>query len=555
MFGNNKGGMYMNKINEIMVYYCDKCKTPILMEEECKDKRCTICNSQVRYVGADARPVYPEERLMLEAYLGHPFKYLKDDIWNLKGNKYLVNGKVLKTQVKDIVSNDPEKIRRIITENSEKNTSEYFEKHIEKFNLSNKYRLNLVTDEACIFIKEKARGYDLDSMFVSFSGGKDSTCTSHLTIKALATTDVLHIFGDTTLELQSTYEYVKRFKRENPNILMRTVKNKEKDFIDLTINSFGPPSRVMRWCCTIFKTGPISRKIDALFKKKKEILTFYGTRRSESISRSKYERDYESPKITKQRVVGPIMDWKDIEVWLYILSNNLLINDAYKMGYSRVGCWCCPNNSSWSEYMSKIYEPQRYEEWRKVLVSFAKKIGKPDPEDYISQGGWKARQGGNGLDVSRTKLSSETCTTQENGKIYILKRPIEDQLYELFKPFGVIDRESGRKFINEVLVIDKKTSQPIISIEGNTGSNRLKIVILDQKNPSLLEKRVECQITKYQLCMECLACESLCKFDALKIKDGKYTIDEKKCSKCLECVSHFTGGCYIKKILYTKTYN
>ena len=542
----------MQEIKEVKIYYCDNCKTAILVDDNGKEEKCTLCDSKIRYVASDARPVYPEERLMLESSLGEPLKYVEDDVWNLKGSKYLVNGKVLDIQLKNIVSSDPKVVRESIKKYSDRNTYKYFNKHIEKFIEANKYRLNIITDEACNFVVEKSEGFDLDSMFTSFSGGKDSTVVSHIVIRALGTTDVLHIFGDTTLELASTYEYVKKFKNENPNILMRTVKNKEKDFIDLTINNFGPPSRVMRWCCTIFKTGPISRKIDALFSNKKEVLTFYGIRRSESASRSKYERDYESPKITKQRVVGPIMDWKDIDVWLYILSNNLLINDAYRMGYSRVGCWCCPNNSSWSEYMSKIYEPQRYNEWREVLVNFAKKIGKPDPEDYITEGGWKARQGGNGMDVSKTRLSSEVCTAEDNAKIYILKRLLDEQIYELFKPFGKIDKDSGRKFINEVLVLDRRTLKPIISIEGTMGSNKLKIVILDKKNPTLLEKRVECQITKYQLCMECLACESLCKFDALHIRNNEYTINEKKCVGCLECVAHFTGGCYVKKILYTK---
>lgn len=542
----------MTKIQEINVYYCKECNVPVLIESDKHVHKCTLCNAELKYIGADARPVYPDERLMLEASIGEPLKYIKDSVWNVKGNKYIVNGEPLKLQVKDIVSNNPDKVRALIERYAENNTDKYFNEHMDKFIEANKYRLNLISDEAYNYVQDVAKDYDLDSMFVSFSGGKDSTVVSDIVVKALATTDILHIFGDTTLELASTYEYVKEFKKQNPNIFMRTVRNKEKDFIDLTINNFGPPSRVMRWCCTIFKTGPISRKIDALFERKREVLTFYGIRRSESISRSKYERDYESPKITKQRVVGPIIDWKDIEVWLYIISNNILINDAYKVGYSRVGCWCCPNNSSWSEYMSKLYEPQRYSEWRKILVDFAKKIGKPDPEVYIEEGGWKARQGGNGLDVSRTRLSSEVCTTQENAKTYDLKRPIDEDLYELFKPFGYIDKESGRQFINEVLVINRRTSLPIISIEGQMGSTKLKVVILDKKNPSLLEKRIECQITKFQLCMECLACESVCKHDAIKIKNGRYKINEKRCCGCLECVSHFTGGCYIKKILYTK---
>ena len=542
----------MSTIKDVMVYYCNKCNTPVLIEEYTIDDSCPRCNSKTKYIATDARPVYPEERLMLEACIGEPLKFIKDDVWNIKGSKYIVNGKLLDLKVRDIVSNNPDKIRNLIEQYSSKNTYEYFNKHVKNFISVNKYRLSLITDEALSYVKDVSKDYDFDSMFVSFSGGKDSTEVSDIVMKALASSDIIHIFGDTTLELSSTYEYVKKYKKENPNLLMRTVRNNEKDFVELTKESFGPPSRVMRWCCTIFKTGPISRKIDALFKAKKEILTFYGIRRSESTSRSKYERDYESPKITKQRVVSPIIDWKDIDVWLYILANDVLINDAYKVGYSRVGCWCCPNNSSWSEYMSKLYEPERYQEWRNILVEFATKIGKPDPEDYVDEGGWKARQGGNGLDVSKTKLVSDVCTTQENAKIYDLKRPIDDDLYELFKPFGKIDKESGRKLINEVLVLNKRTLQPIIGIEGKYGSTRLKVVILDKKNPNLLEKRIECQITKFQLCMECLACESICKFDAIKIKNGRYSINEKKCCGCLECVSHFVGGCYIRKILYTK---
>ena len=542
----------MSNIKDIMVYYCNECNTPVLIGKKSIDCSCPICNQNTKYISTDARPVYPEERLMLEASIGEPLRFLKDNVWNIKGSKYIVNGKVLDVKVRDIVSNNPDEVRSIIEKYSIQNTYDYFNEHIKKFILVNKYRLSLITDEASSYVQDVAKDYDFDSMFVSFSGGKDSTVVSDIVMKALASSDIIHIFGDTTLELSSTYEYVKNYKKAHPNLLMRTVRNNEKDFVELTKENFGPPSRVMRWCCTIFKTGPISRKIDALFKRKKEILTFYGIRRNESASRSKYERDYESPKITKQRVASPIIDWKDIDVWLYILGNDVLINDAYKIGYSRVGCWCCPNNSSWSEYMSKLYEPKRYEEWRNILVEFATKIGKPDPEDYVDEGGWKARQGGNGLDVSRTKLVSDVCTTQENAKIYDLKRPIDDDLYELFKPFGKIDKESGRKVINEVFVLDKKTFQPIIGIEGNYGSNKLKVVIMDKKNPTLLEKRIECQITKFQLCMECLACESICKFDAIKIKNGRYSINEKRCCGCLECVTHFVGGCYIRKILYTK---
>lgn len=74
----------------------------------------------------------------------------------------------------------------------------------------------------------------------------------------------------------------------------------------------GPPSRVMRWCCTVFKTGAITKTLSQVFKDKTNVLTFYGIRKSESASRSKYERESESPKITKQTVVSPIIEWIDL---------------------------------------------------------------------------------------------------------------------------------------------------------------------------------------------------------------------------------------------------
>ena len=112
----------MTKIKEINVYYCDKCNVPILIESEQNTHKCTLCNKELKYIGADARPVYPDERLMLEASIGEPLKYIKDSVWNIKGNKYIVNGEPLKLQVKDIVSNNPDEVRALIEKYAKHNT-------------------------------------------------------------------------------------------------------------------------------------------------------------------------------------------------------------------------------------------------------------------------------------------------------------------------------------------------------------------------------------------------------------------------------------------------
>ena len=39
---------------------------------------------------------------------------------------------------------------------------------------------------------------------------------------------------------------------------------------------------MLRWCCSMFKTGPITRVLNNLYKDK-QVLTFYGIRKCESV--------------------------------------------------------------------------------------------------------------------------------------------------------------------------------------------------------------------------------------------------------------------------------
>jgi phosphoadenosine phosphosulfate reductase len=385
-------------------------------------------------------------------------------------------------------------------------------------------------------------------------------------MNALETRKVIHIYGDTTLEYPTTGEYIKKFKNENPETPMLVAKNKDQEFNNLC-EVVGPPSRVMRWCCTVFKTGAITKKIEQSFKEKKSILTFYGIRRSESYSRSKYDRESDSPKISKQLVVSPIIDWFDADVWLYILANKISFNDAYKQGFSRVGCWCCPNNSLWSEYLSGIYMSSQYNTFKDILYKFAKKVGKEDWKEYIDTGKWRARQGGNGLEYSkRAIINFKPCVLEEDSYNFDLIRPIDDNLYNLFVPFGRVDFSLGNKRLGEVYIISNHTKKPILKLSGRTGTFTLKITVLERvgvfKIPKFTESYLKNQLTKYQTCIACSACQSVCKFNAIRIFNElpgqvsnstiNYCIDANKCVNCLECVTHFDGGCYMKKVLRTK---
>ena len=60
--------------------------------------------------------------------------------------------------------------------------------------------------------------------------------------------------------------------------------------------------------------------------------------------------------------------------------------------------------------------PEESKKWREFLVEFAKKIGKPDAEEYVDSGAWKARQGGNGLPAAGdVKIRFTNCTTEDHA--------------------------------------------------------------------------------------------------------------------------------------------
>ena len=538
------------------IYWCDNCKVPLFQIE------CECCSGKGTRITTDIRPVFPEERLLLEILLDKiPGTYEKDSVWNCSGNKYLINGKRIKFSVKELKNKDVDDIRSKYEEASKNISYEYFEQYADKFVQANRSRYEFIVREAVDYIKNSTKDYTAKDMFVSFSGGKDSTVTSDIVMRALSEPKILHIFGDTTLEFPETMRYVDRFKKEHPQTPVLSSRNKDKDFEELC-KLVGPPSRVMRWCCTIFKTGAIQRKIKTLFRNKNKIITFYGIRRSESASRSKYERETEGSKITKQITISPIIDWMDFDVWLYMLTTKIDFNYAYRLGYARVGCWCCPNNSGWSEFLSKIHMPQQSERFRQMLIDFAKQIGKPYPEVYVDDGKWKARQGGNGVDYAKkTAVSFEPCALEENAFNYELQRPISEQLYELFKPFGYLNFEFGNKRLGEVYVT-RKDGRLVLKLQGRIGSTTLKVTIIDYKidgaaSVKAAEDKVKCQITKYQMCMGCRACESICKHNAIVIKEDKegnldYKILDDKCVRCAECVNHYTAGCYMRKVLATK---
>ena len=520
---------------------------------------CPLCKNPTKYLAKDLRPVFPEEKLLLELLLEKsPHDFTEKSVW-CENSRYFIDGKAKPISSKTFETADCEKLKNQIVEHKSKISYEIFNQLVQKFCEANKYRLKELISEAYEFIKETSKDYPEENIILSFSGGKDSSVVADIVTKALSNSSLVHIYGNTTLEFPQSLEYAARFRRNNPYAIFQIAKNEDQDFMKVA-EDIGPPARMMRWCCHMFKTGPISRVLNGLYKNQ-QVLTFYGIRSAESVSRSKYNRvenSKESVKILRQTVASPILHWKDIDVWLYLLSENVDFNDAYRLGYDRVGCWCCPNNNQRAQFLSRIYMNEESKKWRDFLVNFAKKIGKPDPEVYVDSGAWKARQGGNGLKSSEDiKIRFTNCTSEENAKNYLLVREFDDELVGLFTPFGKVSKELGNKLLKEVLVLDVKTNVPLISLQPfsvDGFEHSVKIKTMNVKNHEDLLRKIAYQIRKFNACRKCLKCESVCKVGAKSISKEVSFINPDKCVRCKMCVNQavLENGCLMGKYLRTK---
>ena len=544
----------------VEIYWCNHCKIPIIQTTNQADKGiCPLCGKKTKYMSADLRPVFPEERLLIELLLGKkPHEFIDKSVW-AANSRYYIDGKSVPLSSKLFQTADTDALGKELTKYQNSNSYDSFEQFISKFIEANKSRLNYLKDEAFEFVRKSASKFDEERIVLSFSGGKDSTVTADVVIKALSNPSLVHIFGNTTLEFPYTVEYAERYRTNHPQAIFQIAKNEEQVFMDVC-EDIGPPARMIRWCCSMFKTGPITRVINSLYRNQ-QILTFYGIRKSESVSRSKYNRiedDAESVKIQQQTVASPIFFWKDIDIWLYMMAEKVDFNYAYRLGYDRVGCWCCPNNNQRAQFLSRIYMPAQSKKWRDFLIEFAKKIGKEDYEVYVDSGKWKARQGGNGLQAAGdVKLRFTNCTSEEHAKIYRLVKPFDDDLIGMFVPFGRIAPELGNKLLREVLILDAKSNVPILSIQPFSQDGydyAVKIKTMNVASYDDLQRMAGYQVRKFNACRKCLKCESICRAGAISIIGDTYFINPDKCVHCKMCVTakYLEGGCMMDKYLRTK---
>lgn len=385
----------------------------------------------------------------------------------------------------------------------------------------------------------------VDIFYVAFSGGKDSVVALDIVQRALPHNEFKVVFGNTNMEFPTTTELVQKLSRKCSDEDIEFLEAASNMTSKESWNIFGPPARKVRWCCTVHKTAPVINMLSDKFANGKlRCVMITGVRGDESVSRSGYDEMSMGKKMAGQYSFHPILEWSSAEIYLYIYSQGLLLNDAYKYGFNRVGCIMCPNSSEKHEYIKRQCFPELVDEYcERITQNSAKDLSGDNAKIFLETGGWKSRLSGRELKFSeedRFQLNE----TPAHLKFSVNKlNPVWKTWY---KTMGIIEENSGEIMLEYNGVWRKcRESEDenggLIEIE-NLGNSKNSIEFI------FLFKSV---LAKSQYCIFCKTCVAECPHRNISMSDGKVTISD-KCIKCHECLKILSGCLYYNSIRGSK---
>lgn len=223
-------------------------------------------------------------------------------------------------------------------------------------------------------------------LMIAYSGGKDSDVTLDLAIKAGIPFEA--VYSLTTVDMPETVYHIRDvFKTlELQGIPWRVeypvYKGERVSMWTLIPQKGMPPTRLMRYCCSVLKetsgknrfiaTGV--RRAESTKRASRESFEIIGATKKDGVLLSDDEvfmQDntekrmyFEHCRLKSKRTVNPIIDWTDDDVWDYIRSEQIDINPKYSDGYKRVGCIGCPLSSK----CNRMQEFEEYPTYKRAYI-------------------------------------------------------------------------------------------------------------------------------------------------------------------------------------------
>ncbi|WP_018963726.1 phosphoadenosine phosphosulfate reductase family protein [Coprothermobacter platensis] len=494
------------------------------------------------------RPVFFEELDLLGFDKKWRYPHTQEPLLWRAGRRYYYKGKLVAEANGGGIYEDP--------------TLEFTEegKHLvlEPINISgliaeNSDQLSVLQNEAIDFVNHIYKRYKdkVSALVVSFSGGKDSQVILDIVSKVIPPSDYMVIFTDTTMEIPPTYETFEKtkalYKPAYPELKFYTARNWKK--AEETWKEFGPPGMMLRWCCSVHKSAPMIRLVRNLVGKTDNvrIVVFDGVREEESARRKGYSRLAENVKHFTQVNAEVIKYWSTTEVYLYIIAKGLPLNSAYRRGLDRVGCSVCPYGSNWWEYIIGRTYPDSLESLMNEVEKSVKLLGVEDGREfkkYISDGNWKKRGGGEGVDTGTTRL--DIVQESSSHEKFVLSNPGE-RFEEWIKVLGPVRLANENGKVNgDVLASGRALN---FSVSSNGGVKTIVDVTGIEGNRILIG-RINKLAYKSTYCVHCGVCEVVCPTGALSVMPA-VSINTSLCIHCYNCLDFVEKGCLRAKSVAT----
>ena len=299
--------------------------------------------------------------------------------------------------------------------------------------------------ESIMVTKEFLKKYPNHKPLIFTSTGKDSIVLQHIVRKVDPTISAK--FNNTSLDTSYTYKIAKQL--ENTEIL-----NPKEGFYQWRKRNNFVPSQLARACCTIFKEGETANHIEST----EEYLLFYGIRNAESTARQNYGYELINSKWgNKCKWIGclPIRRWTDLDIWIYIMKNNLIINPMYTFGYNRVGCSVpCPFRSDYENLLDKYFLNNQFNRWQKIV------------KEYF---------------ISKYKWTALNCTIQEfldgGWKHGVYRDEPTQEVIEEFAKYKGLDIEIAKKYFNKVCGCGKKVKKDEVALTMKLYGRQVSIAL------------------------------------------------------------------------------
>ena len=216
-------------------------------------------------------------------------------------------------------------------------------------------------------------------LVITTSGGKDSGVLVQLAQASGIPFEVRH--SHTTADAPDTVRFVRQelYRLEQKgikcNISYPIYKGKRVSMWTLIPQKLMPPSRLMRYCCEVLKENAGKDRFIATgvrwaeSNRRKNTRGIYENITSNIKKKIILNNDnddtrklFENCQLKAQRVVNPIIDWTDDEVWDYTHTEKIPCNPLY-CEFKRVGCIGCPMAGK-----SRYREFALYPQYQKMYI-------------------------------------------------------------------------------------------------------------------------------------------------------------------------------------------